>query len=73
MKAGYPTVVFHGIGDTCANPGDIQFTDMISKGTGAYALCVVIGKGDQSMTSWFENLNTQVESACKTIQTDPNL
>lgn len=47
-----------------------EFTDMISSLTGAYAHCVEIGYG--SVTSIFENFETQAESACQSVLADPN-
>jgi len=41
--AAYPSVIFHGIGDSCNYPGDLDFTKKISLLTGAYATCVAIG------------------------------
>jgi len=72
--ASYPNVIFHGIGDSCAFAGMSQFTESIANLTGAYSRCIVIGAADdQSMASWFTQLDTQGLSSCEQIQSDPNL
>ena len=48
-----PTVIFHGFGDQCSNPGMTDFTKEIGQQTGAYAECIEIGDGASS--SIFEN------------------
>ncbi|CDW83133.1 palmitoyl-protein thioesterase 1-like [Stylonychia lemnae] len=69
-QAAVPTAIFHGFGDTCIFPGMWEFTDTIANLTGAYAHCVEIGYG--SVTSILENFETQAESACKSVQENPN-
>jgi hypothetical protein len=58
-RAAVPTAIFHGMGDACHHRGMKQFTSEISEKTGAYAACVEVGSG--SMTSLFENFETQGE------------
>jgi len=41
--SGVPTAVFHGLGDACINPGDIQIDRMIAKGTNAKVHCIEVG------------------------------
>lgn len=65
-----PTAIFHGFGDMCLFPGMWEFTDEIASLTGAYAKCVEIGYG--SVTSVFENFETQAETACNNVLADPN-
>jgi len=50
-----------------------SFTTYIATATGAYSLCVVIGAGNEAMTSLTVPLNVQGESACQTILADANL
>ena len=38
-----PTAVFHGFGDACVNPGDINFEQIIKNGTGAEVKCIEVG------------------------------
>jgi len=41
--SGVPTAMFHGFGDFCIQPGDIQINHIISKGTGAPVKCIEVG------------------------------
>ena len=65
-----PTVIFHGFGDACENPGMANFTKEIGEGTGAYATCIEIGNG--ASTSIWENFETQAEEACSKVLADPH-
>ena len=40
---GVPTAMFHGFGDFCMQPGDIQFNYMLAHGTGASVKCIEVG------------------------------
>lgn len=40
---GIPTAMFHGFGDFCMQPGDIQFNEMIRRGTGGAVKCIEVG------------------------------
>lgn len=40
---GVPTAMFHGFGDFCMQPGDIQFNMMVALGTGASVKCIEVG------------------------------
>jgi len=50
-----------------------SFTQYIGNATGSYALCVVIGPGNEAMVSLTVPLNIQSEEACQTILADENL
>ncbi|CAG9331899.1 unnamed protein product [Blepharisma stoltei] len=65
----YPTAIFHGLGDCCYYPGDIEFTDYIRKNVGTYTRCVEIGDG--SATSWLEAFQSQANEGCEKIRADP--
>mgnify|MGYP006127425811 CR=1 FL=1 len=65
-----PTAIFHGLGDACIYPGMEHFTKQISEGTGAYAKCIEIGNGTES--SFFMNMEKQVEKACEEINKNSN-
>ena len=60
-----PTVVFHGFGDACENPGMQHFTQNIADGTGAVAKC--FGAPAQ-VTGSFEKY---AEESCAEIAADP--
>lgn len=66
----YPTVIFHGFGDACGNPGMAEFTKEIADQTGAHAECIEIGNGAE--TSIFENFETQAEDACNKVKSNSN-
>jgi len=42
-SAGIPTAMFHGFGDFCVQPGDIQFDHVIAEGTNSTAHCIEVG------------------------------
>jgi palmitoyl-protein thioesterase len=65
-----PTAIFHGMGDACHHRGMKNFTSEIGEGTGDYSACVEVGNG--SLTSLFENFETQAEAACASMQADVN-
>lgn len=65
-----PTVIFHGFGDACGNPGMKSFTKEIQDQTGAHAECIEIGNG--AMSSIFENFEKQAEQACTKVKANPN-
>jgi len=70
--AAYPVVIFHGIGDFCANPlGMMELTKEFRTKVGSYTKCVEIGDG--SISSWLMPINKQVETACNNIRKDPML
>lgn len=65
-----PTAIFHGMGDACHHRGMKQFTKEIGEKTGAYSACIEVGSG--SITSLFENFETQGEQACTALKQDSN-
>jgi palmitoyl-protein thioesterase len=66
---GVPTAMFHGLGDFCMQPGDIQFNRMVSKGTGAPVKCIE-NSGFPSVGSIINNFEEMAEKACKKIAND---
>lgn len=40
---GVPTAMFHGFGDACINPGDLQFNEQIRRATKAPVHCIEVG------------------------------
>ena len=40
---GVPTAMFHGFGDACINPGDLQFNEQIRRSTKAPVHCIEVG------------------------------
>ena len=60
--------MFHGFGDFCLQPGDIQFNEMLSKGTGATVKCIEVGV--PMIGSIIGNMETIAEESCRKIAAD---
>jgi palmitoyl-protein thioesterase len=60
--------MFHGLGDACIMPGDIQFDGMIKKGTGAYVRCIEVGF--PSLGEVFNNFETIAKKSCEKVAAD---
>lgn len=67
---GVPTAFFHGFGDACINPGDIQFDREIAKGTGAKVHCIEVGV--PSLGEVFNNFEHVAEESCKKVAANPD-
>ena len=65
---GVPTAMFHGFGDFCMQPGDIQFNEMLSHGTGAKVKCIEVGT--PAIGSIFNNFQEIAEKSCQKIKND---
>ena len=65
---GVPTAMFHGFGDFCMQPGDIQFNMMLAKGTGARVKCIEVGI--PSVSSIINNFQEIAEKSCQKIKND---
>lgn len=65
---GTPTVMFHGMGDACINPGIGQIDKIISKGTGGYVKCIEVGL--PSIGEVVNNFETVAEKSCKKVAAD---
>lgn len=63
-----PTAMFHGFGDFCLQPGDIQFNEMLRKGTGAAVKCIEVGV--PMIGSIVGNMESIAEESCKKIAAD---
>jgi len=72
LQAAYPNVIFHGIGDSCANPGMGAFTLEIANLTGVYSTCIALG-ADQGTFSITDPLEDEGANACGQILNDTNL
>jgi len=73
--ASYPTVVTHGMGDSCFNDGMIGITDLIGNTTGDYAVCIKTGKNKASDTDngFFMSMDKNVDIFAANIKKDPVL
>jgi len=63
-----PTAMFHGFGDFCLQPGDIQFNDMIKRGTGAAVKCIEVGM--PMVGSIINNFESIAQKSCQKIAND---
>merc|ERR1712188_100763 len=70
-----PTVVAHGMGDSCFNPGMKSITQAIGQKTGAYSVCVPTGKTQMTDTinGFLKNMDDSIDVFAKTIKADPKL
>ena len=65
---GVPTAMFHGFGDFCLQPGDIQFNEMLRSGTGAAVKCIEVGI--PMVGSIIGNFEQIAQESCKKIAND---
>ena len=68
--SGTPTAVFHGLGDACIFPGDIQIDHLIAKGTNAYVKCIEVGL--PSLGEYLANFEHVAEKSCTKVAADKN-
>lgn len=62
--------MFHGFGDACINPGDIQIDRIMAKGTGAKVKCIEVGV--PSLGEVFNNFETIAKKSCQKVAADPD-
>jgi len=60
--------MFHGFGDFCLQPGDIQFNEMVSKGTGGTVKCIEVGT--PMVGSIINNFQDMAQKSCQKIAND---
>jgi hypothetical protein len=63
--SGVPTAMFHGFGDACIQPGDIQFNRLLSAGTNAPVHCIEVGM--PSFGEVFNNFETIAKISCSKL------
>jgi palmitoyl-protein thioesterase len=63
--SGVPTAMFHGFGDACINPGDINFDRMVSAGTNAPVHCIEVGI--PSFGEVFNNFEYIAQQSCQKV------
>jgi palmitoyl-protein thioesterase len=68
--SGVPTAMFHGFGDACINPGDIQFDQIVAKGTGAKVHCIEVGV--PSLGEVFNNFESVAKKSCDKVAANPD-
>ena len=67
---GVPTAMFHGFGDACLNPGDMQFDHAISEGTGAHVECIEVGL--PSVGEVINNMEDVAKKSCEKVAANKN-
>merc|ERR1712166_478729 len=72
---GLPTVVAHGMGDSCFNPGMESITKAIGTKTGAYSVCIPTGptQSIDTINGFLMNMDDSIDMFAKSIQADPKL
>jgi len=72
---GLPTVVGHGMGDSCFNGGMQSITQGISQKTGTYATCIPTGDDVNSDTinGFLKTMDSSVDYWAEKIRADPKL
>eukprot|EP01060_Flectonema_neradi_P008549 TRINITY_DN160_c2_g2_i1.p1 TRINITY_DN160_c2_g2~~TRINITY_DN160_c2_g2_i1.p1 ORF type:complete len:357 (+),score=95.33 TRINITY_DN160_c2_g2_i1:43-1071(+) len=75
-KAGtLPTVLAHGMGDSCFNPGMRSITRAVSKHLGTYAVCPKIGDTweEDEIDGFLMTMNENVDIFAQKVRADPQL
>eukprot|EP01061_Rhynchopus_euleeides_P015390 TRINITY_DN262_c0_g1_i1.p1 TRINITY_DN262_c0_g1~~TRINITY_DN262_c0_g1_i1.p1 ORF type:complete len:297 (+),score=153.84 TRINITY_DN262_c0_g1_i1:49-939(+) len=75
VQARLPTVVGHGMGDSCFNSGMKKITELVGTTTSSYSVCVPTGDNREKDTSngFFMNMDKNVDVFAEKIRADPNL
>jgi len=72
-----PTVLWHGMGDTCCDPLSMGHIKKLIQESmpGIYVYSIEVGENvlDDEYNSYFMNVNLQVDSVCKRLKNDTNL
>eukprot|EP00118_Oscarella_pearsei_P024952 m.307196 g.307196 ORF g.307196 m.307196 type:complete len:294 (+) comp42006_c0_seq1:27-908(+) len=72
-----PTVLWHGMGDTCCLPFSMGRMKTMIEGKipGVYVKSIRIGSNEAEdfLFSYFKNVNDQIDIVCKNISADPKL
>jgi palmitoyl-protein thioesterase len=71
----HPTILVHGMGDSCFNPGFSSLTDLVGSISRQPAICIPAGDTLESDTTntFVLNMNIQVEQFAKAVKSDPRL
>ncbi len=66
----YPIAIFHGIGDSCSNPGMERISQFFSDNlSGVYVKCIESAGGPADFSTSFMS---QAKTACEAIKNDPH-
>jgi palmitoyl-protein thioesterase len=74
-NSALPTVLGHGMGDSCFNPGMASIGSAISKRTGSYAKCIPTGGNiiTDTVNGFLLNMDKSVDVFAEKIRADPKL
>merc|ERR1712187_239189 len=74
-SATLPTVLGHGMGDSCFEPGFSSVTSAVGKRTGSYAKCIPTGGNiiTDTINGFLLNMDKSVDIFAEKIRADPNL
>jgi palmitoyl-protein thioesterase len=73
---GLPTVLWHGMGDTCCYSFSMgRISTLITSHTNNYVHSIMIGSDIEAdeFNGFFKNINAQVDEVCKMMKADPKL
>merc|ERR1712232_1386533 len=75
VAASLPTVLGHGMGDSCFEPGFSSVTKAIAKRTNTYAKCIPTGGNilSDTINGFLMNMDKSVDVFAEKIQADPKL
>ena len=74
-SAALPTVLAHGMGDSCFNGGMSEITKDVGKHIGTYSVCVPTGDNwlSDTINGFLLQMDKSVDVFAKKIRADPNL
>ena len=75
VHAKLPTVVGHGMGDSCFNKGMKEITTLVGQQSNSYAVCVPTGdtRAKDTSNGFFMNMDENVDVFAAKIRADANL
>eukprot|EP00755_Sulcionema_specki_P004822 Sspe_Gene.31098::Locus_15353_Transcript_1_1_Confidence_1.000_Length_962::g.31098::m.31098/K01074/PPT; palmitoyl-protein thioesterase len=70
-----PTVLMHGMGDSCFNAGMKSITKAVGDNLGSYSVCIPTGatREKDTMNGFFMTMNENVEVFAAKVRADPEL
>lgn len=71
----FPTILSHGMGDSCFNSGMQSITHRVSSLTDQYSTCIPTGDNlhDDTINGYFKSMLDNVDVFAEKIRSDPNL
>jgi len=74
-QSNYPTVMAHGMGDSCFNGGMKQITEVVGQHTGSYSVCVPTGDNwlADTINGFLMNMDKSIDVFAAKIKADSKL